>query len=236
MEIRIFDTENDAASACGLYIAQELRTITSRQERTVIALTGGNTFLSVYDTLASQELSWQSIVVLFTDERSVPSSSPESNYGNIKKRLIDRISISGEQVHPISGTNNPAIEALRYTAEIEKLIPVNEGVPTLDLLTLGIGEDGHIASIFPDDIELLESAVYASATRHPVSAQARITLTGTVLLNAALTVLLVTGEHKADALMKLVQKRNASEKFPARRLFEKSRGVICFADRRAFKL
>ena len=108
----------------------------------------------------------------------------QSNFKLANDLLFSKISIPEENIHRIKGENNPEEEAHRYTHEIDRNLNYRGENPVFDLVILGLGEDGHTASIFPDQLELFEDEHICVATEHPITGQKRITLTGKVLNNA----------------------------------------------------
>lgn len=155
------------------------------------------------------------------DERCVPLESKESNFGAAKSFLenIFKTSLSGvmqlENIHRIRGEDDPDKEAIRYSELLKENIPLKNDFPRFDLIMLGIGEDGHTASIFPNQMHLLTSDKICEVSIHPVSGQKRITLTGKVLNNAERILFLVTGKEKTDVLRNIINKLGDYKKYPA---------------------
>ena len=177
---------DDPATAVGTLLAEAA----GRGES--IALTGGSTPARAYELAAALEPDWSAASVWWSDERCVPPDDERSNYALVKRTLLDRIEREPE-VHRIRGELAPADAAAAYEREIE-------GVD-LDLLLLGLGPDGHIASLFPGSPQLLERQ--RLVTSGPAGLEPfvdRVTLTVPALLSAGRIIFLVTGEAKADAV------------------------------------
>ena len=183
-----------------------------------IALSGGKTPKTFFDYLSRNilgENEWRKVRLFWVDERCVPPGHPESNYGMTKKHLLDKISIPEENVFRIRGESDPADEAERYSTILNEHISLKNNIPEFDLILLGLGEDGHTASIFPSRLDLLVSRNNCEVTMHPVSNRKRISLTGRVINNGAGVVFLVTGKNKSDAVSAVINKVPGSEKLPA---------------------
>ena len=149
------------------------------------------------------------------DERCVPPTDDESNYKMTKDYLLRTIEIPPANVHRILGENEPQREALRYGSLLQSHLPENNGVPSFDMVILGMGEDGHTASIFPHEIYLWDSERNCEVATHPVSGQKRITITGKIINNSREVVFLVTGEEKADKVVTILQKKEGYRQYPA---------------------
>lgn len=183
-----------------------------------LALSGGKTSSLLFSLLAekySREVPWQKIHFWWGDERMVPPDDPESNFGAVNKLLFSKIGLSQSKIHRIKGEVNPIEEAKRYGIEIRSLIPNNNGWPEFDLIMLGLGDDGHTASIFSDQMQLMESENITEIAYHPVTGQQRITLTGKVLNNAKKIAFLVSGESKAGIFNEIIQNTNNPSVYPA---------------------
>ena len=183
-----------------------------------LALSGGSTPKLLFTHLATHyadKLPWQQLHFWWGDERSVPPDHPESNYRMTRELLFEPLGLEGPQVHRIRGEADPQVEATRYAAEIEQALPQAGGLPQFDLIMLGMGEDGHTASIFPDQMELLTTATTCAVATHPESGQQRVSLTGPVLNAARQVAFLVTGAGKAEKVTAIREGQAGSEAFPA---------------------
>ena len=180
----------------------------------VLALAGGTTPQPVYERLASIEYPWSEVDVLFTDERCVPPDHPDSNVGMADRALLSRLD-PPPRVHRMPGETCDADAhevALRQTF----------GALRLDLAVLGLGEDGHTASLFPGDPVLEERLRWVARVTRPD--HPRITLTLPVLSSARLAMFLVAGAGKREAVARLV----AGEDIPAARVVAER--VLVLAD------
>ena len=129
--------------------------------------------------------------------------------------LLSKIDIPQTNVHRIRGEDHPEKETERYSTEISSHLPHRQALPSFDLILLGMGEDGHTASIFPDQMHLLTSAKICAVARHPQSGQQRVTLTGKVINNAEMVTFLVTGAAKAKRVATIRGQQTNRMNYPA---------------------
>jgi 6-phosphogluconolactonase len=183
-----------------------------------IALSGGTTpelMFSILGGYFSKSAPWEYVHFFWGDERCVPPDDPESNYKMTRRKLLEKIDIPSVNIHRVRGEDDPEMEASRYSEEIIDHTIKRDGLPVFDMIMLGLGEDGHTASIFPDNIELFSSEKICKVAFHPVTMQKRITLTGKVINNADCVSFLVTGKKKADIVKKVVKRNPVAVNFPA---------------------
>jgi 6-phosphogluconolactonase len=173
-----------------------------------IALSGGSTPVLLYRLLASRgnRIPWERLEVFFGDERGVPPDHPDSNYRTAREELISRVPLPAPQVHPMPASE-PDLKAaaLSYEEEIRRIVPEGPaGEPVFDLVWLGMGDDGHTASLFPgspalDDTEDLVAANPVKGLPAP-----RMTFTLPLINNARKVQFLVTGSKKAPAVRQVL--------------------------------
>lgn len=189
----------------------------ARTSRTTIALSGGNTPARIFDhlTLFHKNLPWEDMIFYWGDERMVPPDDTESNYLLAKNRLFDRIGIPESNIHRIRGENNAEEEAERYAREIYESLKIAYDIPCFDLVILGLGKDGHTASIFPNRLDLLQDRHICSVVEHPENRQIRITLTGRVINNARKVIFLVTGKNKSGIVSEILKNKDEAANYPA---------------------
>jgi len=210
--IKIFSNKNVLA----LFFCNELEKLVSRKKEIFLCLSGGSTPEIIYQTLSKNyktKIDWNKVNLFWGDERCVPPESDQSNYGMTKKYLLNFIDIPTKNIHYINGENDPEREAFRYSDEIKKIVSNKIKYPKFDVVMLGLGEDGHTASIFPDQMEVIDSDKLCEVTLHPSTKQKRITLTGKIFNNAERVIFLVTGKSKATIVKKVLQERKKI--FPA---------------------
>ncbi len=208
------------------------------KERISISLSGGETPKALFDFWAKQNnLDWKRINFYWGDERCVPPTSPESNFGMTKQHLFDKISVSENQIFRIIGENNPAEEVARYGNVLQKNLPIHNGIPQFDLMILGLGTDGHTASIFPNQINLWDDSSNCVVAQHPESGQKRISLTGKVINNAVHVVFLTTGASKREKVKSIVENpQEYKDVYPAARVSPTSGNLHWYIDSAAAEL
>jgi 6-phosphogluconolactonase len=180
-----------------------------------VALSGGSTPRALYSRLAHTEfasrLAWDRVHVYFGDERTVPPDHADSNYRMAKEILLDHVPVPALQIHRIEGEAlDPHAAAAKYTRVLTKNLPLSaQGVVQFDLLLLGVGPDGHIASLFPGSPVLHERARLVEAVHVDKLNTWRITVTLPVIDHSRHVVILVSGESKAPILRDVFSTRQA---------------------------
>lgn len=214
--IKILDTPEHVAKQ----FASDLKSWINNSDTPTyhIALSGGSTPKLLFQHLAKHhkdDIQWDKVHFWWGDERMVPPSSEESNFGVTQKMLFNPINIPESNIHRIRGEEETISEIKRYTQEIEAHIPLQNTWPKFDLIILGMGDDGHTASIFPNQMQLLSSLEMCEIAHHPETNQERITLTGRVLNNATCTAFLVTGSNKTEKVKSILEKAPEAHQYPA---------------------
>lgn len=233
-EVKIFSDQKQVVKA----LAKEIYklTISSVQERFNILLSGGNTPTELFKRITkkyTESIDWERIHFWWGDERCVSPENENSNFKQAYHFLFSQISIPSENIHRIKGENNPEEESIRYAAEIKDNLNYRGENPVFDLVLLGLGEDGHTASIFPDELELFEDERVCAVARHPLSGQNRITITGKVLNNANRVFFLVTGANKAQRISEIMNDDEAAKLLPAYYISPTNGELIWFLDEAA---
>lgn len=202
-----------------------------------VALAGGGTPRRLYQCLARPEfrerVNWAGVHVWFGDERAVPPAHADSNYRMAREALLDRVPLPAAQVHRIEAEHSPIAEAaLRYAEDLATQAPHDEGGrPTLDLVLLGLGEDGHTASLFPGTDILHERRRLVAAVHVPRLDAWRISLTYAALDSAREALFLVAGAGKADIVHRLFADP-PPEPLPAQRVRPRE-GTLWYLDEAA---
>lgn len=203
--------------AVALEFANFLQEKASEKQQLHIALSGGSTPQLLFDLLAKDfrhSIDWERIHFYWGDERCVPPTHDDSNYKMTKEHLFDRVPVPADHIHRIEGERPPAEEAERYGAVVSKNVPQANQLPRFDMIILGLGTDGHTASIFPHQMELLTAPNVCAVATHPDSGQKRVTLTGPVINNAQQVAFLVTGSPKRDKVKAILHHTGGWEKYP----------------------
>ena len=199
------------------------------------ALSGGRTPVDLYRALAEEVkgLPWEMIHFFLVDERFVPRNDRDSNYGMILKTLLEVSPIPEENIHPIdTGASGPDEAARKYEEEMIRFFRLSPGsLPRFDLIMLGLGEDGHIASLFPESPALHELNRLSMAATPGGTLHNRITLTMSVINNGRHIVFMIEGIHKAAVLRKVVQE--ADPLLPASQIEPVAGDLLFLADRDA---
>ncbi|MHB9056964.1 MAG: 6-phosphogluconolactonase [Paludibacteraceae bacterium] len=199
-------------------LVAKLKQKESTQQPFNLAISGGSTPNILFGMLAGEyadKIYWETLRIFWVDERCVNLTDKESNYGNAYRIMLSKVPIPEENIFFIKGNEDPVREVKRYREVLKKQLPEKEGLPFFDLVLLGMGNDGHTASIFPDNLELVHSQETAEVARHPQSRQLRITLTGDVICNAGQIVFMVTGRNKAEILESIINEKEDFERYPA---------------------
>jgi 6-phosphogluconolactonase len=211
------DPETLSLAAAGL-VADAARTAVAGRGRFTLAVAGGTTPLPAYRRLADPTLAsgvpWPKVHVFWGDERCVPPDDPSSNERAVHEALLDRVPVPADHIHPIRCAGDPARAALAYDALLRSFVADSDG-PTLDLVLLGLGENGHTASLFPGDPALQETSRWVVPARVAGQAFARVTLTAGVLNRARAVVFLVSGSAKAGVLRQVLEGPRRPERLPA---------------------
>lgn len=231
--LRVCEDAVDLARTGAVYLCD---LAVRRQGRTVIALSGGNTPKPLYEHLAQEpiksRLPWDRIHWVLGDERFVPPSNPASNYGMARAAFLAHVPVPPENVHPVETEGVTLDEAAaRYEAMLKGLYGSDQlqtDRPLLDLTLLGLGDDGHTASLLPGEPVLQERKRWVAPVPKGRSEE-RVTLTYPPLDASGVVAFLVSGEAKRDILDKIL---SGDDSFPASRIRAQGE-VIWFADRAA---
>jgi len=191
--------------------------------RFAVALSGGSTPKNLYSLLASpgykERVPWKNVHLFWGDERCVPPDHPESNFRLVQEALLSKLDIPPENVHRMAGEKKPEVAAAEYEEILRRFFRLsNVEFPRFDLVLLGIGEDGHTASLFPGSDVLDETKRLVVACYVENLGAYRLTLTLPVLNNGAAIVFLVTGENKSAAVKQALEPEVGEPMVPASRI------------------
>ncbi len=217
LNIRIEKTPEGLAQVVAEKIVSTLARSLETRKIASLVLSGGKTPRGVYRILGSRPSGegpdWSRIHLFFSDERTVPPDHPDSNFGMARQELIDRIEIPASNVHRMSGELPPHEAAQRYASEIQSVY--GNGLPAFDCVLLGVGEDGHTASLFPGTDALAEREQPVTAVFVPKLNAWRLTLTFPVLNNARSVIFLAEGDQKAPVLKRIFEATAPRADLPA---------------------
>ena len=216
MEVQVFqDIETLSIRAAEFFVETSNNYISSKG-KFAAAVSGGSTPVRLFALLGSglfrDKVDWHDVHIFMVDERFVPSSHKDSNYHILHENLLSKIPIPGDNVHPVKTDEvSPQISAKKYEEEIKKFFGLSKGsLPEFDIIFLGIGEDGHTASLFPGSNVLEEKERLAVPVMTRKTGHYRITLTLPVINNAENVIFLVGGRDKAEVTKKVLEDREPS--------------------------
>jgi 6-phosphogluconolactonase len=198
----------ELARVAAAWMAEEVRRAVDRSGRCALALSGGSTPRPAYERLATEPaVSWAAVEIYFGDERAVPPTDPASNYRMAREALIDRVGLPAERVHRMEA-DDPDLEAAaaRYAARLPE---------RLDVLVLGMGQDGHTASLFPRSPALRETRRKVVPARSPVPPVHRLTITPPVIAAARRVAVVTAGAAKAPVVAQVLRGPWRPEELPA---------------------
>jgi len=216
--VRIFkDPEQLSLGAAEIFVERAARAITERG-RFLVALNGGGTPNRLFRLLVREPIDWTRVHVFWGDERLVPPEDPESSYGQARAALLKHVPIPTENVHRIASDLEPAAAAMDYARVLKEFATPPLDWPRFDLVLLGMGEDGHTASLFPGSpVDITEPVIAVIAHYQDRPAQ-RISLTPLVFNAARHVVFLVTGTNKATTLTGVFNEYHSLEQYPVKRI------------------
>ena len=237
-EVRIFkDGEELSRAAAGLFVDQGARAVEARG-RFLVVLNGGSTPTRLFQLLASEfrdRVSWSAVHVFWGDERCVPPNDPGSSYGQARELLLTHVPVQDEQIHRIQGELGPAEASKEYSRLLRKFASPPLEWPRFDLVYLGMGEDGHTASLFPGSpVDVSEPTLAVTADYQDRPAE-RVTLTPVVFNSARLIVFMAAGEKKSNTLAEVLSDKHTRnpERYPAQRIRPQEGRLIWLVDEAA---
>jgi 6-phosphogluconolactonase len=216
--IHTYPTAENTARAVAELIFKEAKINSKLSKPLNVALSGGSTPKLLFTILATEYkelMPWSMLRLFWVDERCVPPTHAESNFGMTYNSLLKEVSIPELNIFRMQGEGDALLEADRYQDVLGAELPVSNGFPQFDIILLGMGDDGHTASIFPNDMSLLSSKKAVAVGIHPITGQQRITLTGPTICQAQQVAFLVTGENKAKLLSQIFSREPIAEVYPA---------------------
>ena len=235
-EVRVFqDLESLSQSAAGLFVEQAQKSIEERG-RFLAVLNGGSTPKRLFQLLATDErknVNWSRTHVFWGDERCVPPDDPESSYGMAQELLLSRVEIPDENIHRMQGERTPEEAAKDYAAVLKGFATPPLEWPRFDLILLGMGEDGHTASLFPGSPLKIPEATATVTAHYQDRPAARVTFTSQVINSAHMVLFMVAGENKSETLSRVLGNKKQLELYPAQRIQPEDGKLIWLADKAA---
>lgn len=241
-DIRIYPDLSTLEDAVSKHFLLATNQAVQQRSQALIALSGGSTPLGLFHLLGSDAyratIPWTQIHFFWVDERCVPAQDKESNYGQFKRNVLDPLKISSQQVHAIDG-NLPSEEAAcNYEKMLCTWAEKGQELPRFDWVLLGMGRDGHTASLFPGQPTALmqERAVIAVTAQYEDRPSDRVTLTPRILNLARQVVFMVSGAQKADRLQEVLRGDPDLLRLPAQRIQPVDGRLVWMLDEAAARL
>jgi 6-phosphogluconolactonase len=210
------DLESLSQGAADLFVTRAARAVHTHG-RFVVALSGGHTPLHTYELLAQppfrEEVPWAHVHVFWGDERCVPPDDPRSNARMARLALLDHVPIPSTQIHPILCAEAPAKSAEKYEDTLRSFFEGQQ--PRFDLIFLGLGDNGHTASLFPETPALDERNRWATEVYVPEQDLQRVTLTLPIINQGETVAFLVAGANKAAVLQEVLEGQPNPRRLPA---------------------
>lgn len=234
-DVRVFANARELSLRAAEAAVRTISEAARRRGRCSLVLSGGSTPRTLYGLLASrfvEEIPWPLLHVFWGDERYVPSLDAKSNYRMAKETLLEHVPCPAANVHPMpTHFASPDAAARDYEATLRTFF--TDGRPCFDLVLLGLGPEGHTASLFPGSSVLTESTRWVRAVSAPADPPTRLTLTWPALTGASNTYVLVIGSNKAQALRHVVSDAPDEHLYPAARIRLAEGAVIWWVDKEA---
>jgi len=235
-DIRIFETAEEVARAAADYFAEIALSSIDTEGRFSVALAGGSTPRRTYQLLASEEyrnrFPWSQVHIFFGDERAVSATHADSNYRMAEEALISLLPIPTENVHRIVGEGDAVANASLYEGELQTFFD-GASWPRFNLVLLGIGDDGHTASLFPGTEALSEARAWVVANWVEKLKTYRITLTAPAINHAANIVFLVAGAGKAERLPEVLRGARNPLRLPSQLIQPVDGSLVWLVDKAA---
>ena len=215
----------------------------STRGRARIAISGGSTPKAAFQLLADpaqpwlKRMPWDKLDLFWVDERTVPPNHPESNYRMTKEAMLDHVPLKPEQIHRMEGELEPAVAAARYESLLRNTFCL-EGAeaPRFDLIGLGMGDDGHTASLFPHTEAIHEMGRLVTANKVPQKDTWRITLTWPVINQGSSVFFLIGGKNKAELVKEVFTGPRDPERLPSQLIWPSSGILTLILDKDAAAL
>jgi 6-phosphogluconolactonase len=234
-DIRSFpDLEALSRAAAGIFVEEAQRS-TAPEGRFAVALSGGATPRRTYELLATEpfrdRVNWRQVHIFWGDERGVPPDDAQSNYRLARRAFLEHVPLPPKNIHPIPAFPSVERGARQYEAELKAFC--GPAAPRFDLIFLGLGTDGHTASLFPGSPVLGEERLWVAGVPAAGQGVGRVTLTAWAINRVALVVFLVAGKDKAQALKNVVEGPRDPQRSPAQLIRPASARLLWLVDREA---
>ncbi|HTP65345.1 MAG TPA: 6-phosphogluconolactonase, partial [Geobacteraceae bacterium] len=236
--IKVYPDQESLSQAAAKLFVDGARRAAAAKGRFAVLLAGGETPRRTYEILARPPLvgtvPWGQVHLFWGDERYVPSGDPASNARMVGQALISHVPVPASQVHPIPYRSSPRESAVEYEDVLRSFFM--NGLPRFDLVFLGLGENGHTASLFPGTSAVEERHRWVTEVYVAEQGTFRVTLTAPVINRAALVVFIVSGKGKSAILRETLEGNQAPRRIPARLIKPSSGELLWLVDREAARL
>jgi len=240
LEYRVFEDAARLSHAAAQHFVDGAQAAVAARGRARVAISGGSTPKATFALLADAaqpyraQMPWEKLEIYWVDERCVPPDHPDSNYRMTRETLLDKVPVPPSQVFRIEGELEPEAAAARYESVIRQQFRL-EGAqgPVFDVLALGMGDDGHTASLFPHTQALHELGRIVVANHVPQKQTWRITLTWPVIVQARDLFFLIAGQDKAEPLGRVLQGPYDPETLPSQLIQPRSGKLLMLLDKAA---
>ena len=245
LTIQYFVEPDGAALArrAAFHLVEMVSEAAEAKGRARIAVSGGSTPKAAFQLLADpnqpfrKRMPWEDLELFWVDERTVPPDHPESNYRMTKEALLDHVPLLPQQVHRMEGELEPEAAAARYESELRNTFRL-EGAeaPRFDLISLGMGDDGHTASLFPHTEAIHEMGRLVTANHVTQKDTWRLTLTWPVINHARSVFFLIAGADKAERVHEVFMGPRDPERLPSQLIWPSGGILTLFLDKAAAAL
>ncbi len=222
------------------YFTEMVGEAVAGQNRARVAISGGTTPKAAFQLLADPNqpwlarMPWNDLELFWVDERTVPPDHPDSNYRMTRESLLDHVHLSPAQVHRLEGELDPETAAARYESELRSTFRLEGAeIPRFDLVSLGMGADGHTASLFPRTAAIHEMSRLVTANQVPQINTWRLTFTWPVINHARSVFFLIAGADKADRVREVFMGPLDLERLPSQLIWPSSGILTLFLDKAA---
>ncbi|MDJ1182652.1 6-phosphogluconolactonase [Roseofilum casamattae] len=214
--VEVLPDKSALVNRATILVQEKIESAIASQGQCTIALAGGSTPKPLYEALAQTSLPWEKLHVFWGDERYVLPEHPDSNQNMARQAWLDRIPIPAANIHPMpTASGNPEEDAATYNTELEQFFGQSiPNFPALDIILLGMGDDGHTASLFPHTAAL--SVGDRLITVGNKDGQPRLTFTVPLINQASNVIFLVAGANKVPALEQVMAAEGDSQQYPSR--------------------
>jgi len=215
--VKIFDNLNNLSHFFAENLVERMNS-KSKNSFFSICLSGGSTPKYVFEFLSENyqlKIDWSRILVFWGDERCVRPDNIESNYRMAYESLLNRVAIPKKNIFRIKGEAEPVNEAERYSGLVKKQFEKTGALSGFDLVMLGLGDDGHTASIFPGNSSIINSAKLFEVAENPYTSQIRISATFKLINQSSNIAFIVTGNSKAEMTSRIINKKKGWNILPA---------------------